>query len=58
MGSAEHATKMQRVVQARYDFSLAYAKSKGWELEQLTVDQLLEIRNQDGWKNPLLPPTE
>jgi hypothetical protein len=40
------------VFQKRASFSTEYCAKKGWDLSKLTVDQLMEIRSQDGWKNP------
>jgi len=39
------------ILKSRYDFSLKYAKDKGWN-EELSMEQIMEIRNQKGWKNP------
>jgi hypothetical protein len=53
-GSKEESAEMQRVVNARHAFSLAYCRSKGWpEIpEKLSFEKILEIRAQEGWKNP------
>jgi hypothetical protein len=29
-----------------------YCKEKGWDRENISIDQLMEIRAQEGWKNP------
>lgn len=39
------AKKRQRFVED-------YCKKRGWDPKQLSYEQTLEIREQDGWKNP------
>lgn len=36
----------------REDFVDKYAKDKGWDIEELTTEQLNEIYQQDGYKKP------
>lgn len=38
----------------RADFTEEYCKKIGWpsELDDLSMEQVMEIREQDGWKNP------
>jgi aminoglycoside phosphotransferase (APT) family kinase protein len=38
---------------ARKAFIAQYCKGKGWDADDLTITQVLEIRAQEGWKNPL-----
>jgi hypothetical protein len=54
LGPKEEVPEMQRIINARYDFSITFCRSKGWseELEELSIEQILEIRQQEGWKNP------
>lgn len=53
MGSKEEAGEHQRVISGRADFAKKYAEENGWsDLEQLSIQQILEIRKQEGWKNP------
>jgi|TARA_R110000851_G_scaffold56073_3_gene131215 hypothetical protein len=40
-------------MKARHEFSLIYASEKGWK-EDLSVEQIIEIRNQESWKNPTI----
>ncbi len=40
-------------LQARARFVESYCSSKGWNPLNLTVPQLLEVRNLPGWKNPI-----
>lgn len=51
------AARHQEVVDARHEFVVAYCKSKEWptDLEQLSWDQIKEIRAQPGWKNAGAP---
>jgi len=46
--------EMQKVLLARDAFINKYCADKGWTKETLTIEQILEIRAQDGWKNPKL----
>jgi hypothetical protein len=36
----------------RDSFIRDYAETKGWDVNKLTFEQVLEIRKQEGWKNP------
>jgi len=38
----------------RETFVSQYARKKGWNVDNLTTEQLNEIRNQKGYKMPLL----
>jgi 5-bromo-4-chloroindolyl phosphate hydrolysis protein len=38
----------------RETFKMKYAEIKGWDLKNLSSEQINEIMNQDEWKNPLL----
>ncbi|MBX4204858.1 MAG: hypothetical protein KW788_01555 [Candidatus Doudnabacteria bacterium] len=40
------------VLRARHAFVEQYCRGKGWDMLNLTIDQLLEVRAQPGWKNP------
>ncbi len=37
----------------RDSFIRQYAEEKEWDVNNLTMEQILEIRKQEGWKNPL-----
>jgi hypothetical protein len=39
------------ILLGRSRFVEAYCKEKGWTLP-LTIQQILEVRAQDGWKHP------
>jgi len=54
MGSDEETAEIERVLKARHDFALNYMEEKGWEIktELLSLKQIMEIREQEGWKNP------
>jgi hypothetical protein len=41
----------EEITVARYKFSNNYIREKGWDSHNLTPDQVMEIRGQDGWKN-------
>jgi len=53
-GSEEDAIEHKRVINARAEFSLRYMKEKGWGLhpKKISVQQILEIREQEEWKKP------
>ena len=42
---------VNNILAGRSAFIEAYCEAKGWT-EPLTITQVLEIRQQDGWKNP------
>jgi hypothetical protein len=46
------ALQTQKVTEARYNFAQDYAKGRGWSIENLSLEQVMEIRSQDGWKEP------
>ena len=52
--SMEDHIKSNPVLAGRAKFAEEYCKKKGWptEIEKLSIDQLLEVRAQPGWKNP------
>ncbi len=53
-GTAEEAEAANKILWARHRFVVAYCESKGWPTnpDELSLDQIFEIREQDGWKNP------
>lgn len=40
------------ILEARRIFNTHFCKEKGWDLDNLSIEQVLEIRKQEGWKNP------
>jgi hypothetical protein len=44
--------KLSEMIERRNNFSVNYCKEKGWTtiLENLTIEQIMEIRQQQGWK--------
>lgn len=48
----EETYTTQETLQLREQFITEYCISKGWNQFNLTNNQLVEIRNQDNWKNP------
>jgi hypothetical protein len=44
---------VQRILEARGAFVSAYCREKGWpeDPDELTLEQVFEIRAQDGWRN-------
>lgn len=52
------ADEIQRKINARGAFVVKYAREQGWigpdeeiDVKKLSIEQILEIRDQDGWKN-------
>ena len=43
------------LLRQRGEFALAYCRRQGWDIDHLTIPQLLEIRAQPGWKEPVQP---
>ena len=37
-------------LQNRLNYATNYARAKGWDVKNLTAEQVMEIRAQDGWK--------
>jgi hypothetical protein len=54
-GTEKQAAREQKLINARHEFTLAYMKEKGWGEDPagLSIYQLLEIRAQPGWQDPL-----
>jgi hypothetical protein len=53
-GTIAEADKMKAVLNARHAFALKYCQEQGWttELGKLSIEQILQIRAQEDWKNP------
>lgn len=57
-GTEEEADEHEKLLKARAAFVAKYCKEKGWPLpdepgfEQLSWDNIMEVRAQEGWKNP------
>lgn len=41
-----------KVLTGRQAFVEKYCKDRGWDMLNLTIEQLLEVRAQPGWKEP------
>lgn len=54
MADEQQAAATQRLVDGRRQFILDYMRRKGWgdKPESLSIEQIMEIRAQDGWKRP------
>lgn len=46
-------TEAHLIILARHEIVTKYCEEKGWDMEDLTIEQILEIRNLEEWKNPL-----
>lgn len=40
------------IIIKRAIFNAKYCEKKGWDITNLTWEQIMEIRSQEGWKNP------
>jgi len=57
-GTDEEHEKHESIISKRHNFSLQYAIEQGWlktgeGLDTLSLKQIMEIREQEEWKNPL-----
>lgn len=54
-GTEAEIAEQERVLYGRHAFMVGYCSSRGWPTDgaQLSIEQVLEIRSQDGWKNPV-----
>jgi hypothetical protein len=41
-------------LKARDAFVRKYCAERGWDPEHISIEQLLDIREQEGWKNPVV----
>lgn len=55
LGDDKSADRAERLIHARHEFTLAYMKEHGWgeDIGALSFKQILEIREQPGWDDPL-----
>ena len=53
-GTDAENTEVERVIHARHAFATSYCTEKGWPTDatKLSIDQIMEIRAQPGWKTP------
>jgi hypothetical protein len=56
IGTQDEADKTQALLDARHAFIQKYCKEQGWPADkgQLSITQSMQIRQQDGWKNPVI----
>lgn len=54
-GTQEEADQMRAVLNARHAFAKRYCQEQEWptNLSKLSIKQVLQIRAQEGWKNPV-----
>lgn len=45
------STEVQNILLKRSEFITKYCETKGWT-PPLSIEQVLELRAQEGWKNP------
>jgi hypothetical protein len=43
----------RKILELRGEFSKRYCEERGWDMANITFDQILEIRKQPEWKDPL-----
>ena len=44
----------KKIIEKRIKISIKYCKKKNYNYNNLSLEQLLEIRNLKEWKNPVL----
>lgn len=44
--------RQMKTMQLRGEFARKYCAEKGWNVNNLTIERLLEIRSKPEWKNP------
>lgn len=49
---ANPSDETRRVLGGRQAFVAEYCREKGWNPDNLTIPQIMQIRSQDGWKSP------
>jgi hypothetical protein len=45
-------TEVQKVFEGRTRFAEAFCKERGWDMNALSLEQILEIRKQPKWQIP------
>lgn len=52
-GSDEEAEAVQAKLDRRHEFIVKFCGEKGWPTnpKELTIEQIMEIRNQPGWRD-------
>lgn len=58
LGSQADADRQKAIIDARHTFAMKYCREHGWPEDpgQLSIDQILEIREHEEWKNPKVDP--
>lgn len=41
-----------QIIQMREEFANTYSNEKGWDKNNLSFEQIMEIRSNPQWKNP------
>ena len=46
-------SQTEEIIKRRHEIAIAYCNEKGWSTnpQELSFDQILEIRSQEKWKN-------
>lgn len=54
-GTQEEASRTKATLDARHAFAQRYCQEQGWPSNprELLIEQIMEIRDQEGWKNPI-----
>lgn len=59
-GTDAEVEQSQRLLTARMEFTAKYCQERGWPVpgepnfeDRISIDQIMEIRSQSGWKDPL-----
>jgi hypothetical protein len=54
-GTQADADDMKATIEGRHAFIQKYCQEQGWNSSNLSMQQVLQIRQQEGWKNPCSP---
>lgn len=44
--------EQNNILRKRGEFVAQYCQERGWDIDKVTIQQVMEIRSQPGWKNP------
>jgi hypothetical protein len=54
-GSQADANDLKAKLEGRHAFVQKYCQEQGWDSSNLSMQQVLQIRKQEGWKDPCSP---
>ena len=51
-GTQADADDLKATLEGRHTFIQKYCQEQGWDSTNLSMDQVMQIRQQEGWKEP------